>query len=104
MPVDLSGIQGGRMARKNRDQKYGPGLAVGWLPGKIEAFTRRERCGSRVAKSCAKRRNPGTASTYALLRGRIVRSRTCVRMLDICMPFSCDTKGKISAINASFIN
>src|SRR5579864_3842113 len=36
---------------------------------------------------------------YALLRGRTVISRTCVRMLDICIPFSCETKGKSSEIN-----
>jgi hypothetical protein len=36
---------------------------------------------------------------YALRLGRIVRSRTCVRMLDICIPFSCETKGRISAMN-----
>ena len=36
---------------------------------------------------------------YALLLGLTVRSRTCVRMLDICIPLSCETKGKSSAIN-----
>ena len=40
----------------------------------------------------------------ALRRGRMVRSLTCVRMLDICIPFSCETKGSISAMNGSFIN
>ena len=30
------------------------------------------------------------AAGYALRRGRTVRSRTCARMLDICIPFSCD--------------
>src|SRR5947209_12832923 len=34
---------------------------------------------------------------YAVLRGRTVRSRTWVRMLDICIPFSCETKGRSSA-------
>ncbi len=38
-------------------------------------------------------------ASYALLRGRTVKSRTCVRMLDICIPFSCETKGRSSAIN-----
>src|SRR5271157_95758 len=37
--------------------------------------------------------------SYALLLGRTVRSRTWVRMLDICIPFSCETKGSSSAIN-----
>jgi hypothetical protein len=41
---------------------------------------------------------------YALRRGRIVRSRTCVRMLDICMPFSCATKGMMSITNWSSIS
>jgi hypothetical protein len=36
---------------------------------------------------------------YAVLLGRIVKSRTWVRMLDICIPFSCETKGRISAMN-----
>lgn len=39
---------------------------------------------------------------YAVLRGRTVKSRTCVRMLDICIPFSCETNGRISAMNWSF--
>ena len=42
----------------------------------------------------------GRSSTfYALRRGRIVKSRTWVKMLDICIPFSCETKGRSSAIN-----
>jgi hypothetical protein len=36
---------------------------------------------------------------YAVLLGRIVKSRTWVRMLDICIPFSCETNGRISAMN-----
>jgi hypothetical protein len=36
---------------------------------------------------------------YALRRGRTVKSRTCARMLDICIPFSCDKYGKTSATN-----
>jgi hypothetical protein len=36
---------------------------------------------------------------YAVLLGRSVRSRTCVRMLDICIPLSCETNGRISAMN-----
>ena len=51
-------------------------LLVGWLPG----------------KNCC---------DYALRLGRTVRSRTWVRMLDICIPFSCVTKGSISAMNGS---
>jgi hypothetical protein len=36
---------------------------------------------------------------YALRLGRTVKSRTCIRMLDICIPFSCETNGRISATN-----
>ena len=41
---------------------------------------------------------------YAVLLGRIVKSRTWVRMLDICIPFNCETNGSISAMNGSFIS
>ena len=34
-----------------------------------------------------------------LRRGLTVKSLTWVRMLDICIPFSCETKGRISAMN-----
>ncbi len=37
--------------------------------------------------------------TYAVRRGLTVKSRTWVRMLDICIPFSCETKGSNSAMN-----
>ena len=36
---------------------------------------------------------------YALRRGRTVKSRTCARMLDICIPFSCARNGMMSATN-----
>jgi mRNA interferase MazF len=36
---------------------------------------------------------------YAVLLGRIVKSRNWVRTLDICIPFNCDTNGRISAMN-----
>src|SRR5581483_3038274 len=42
-------------------------------------------------------------SAYEVLRGCIVRSRTCPRMLDHCMPFSLLTNGTSSAINSSVI-
>ena len=41
----------------------------------------------------------GSIATYALRRGRTVKSRTCARMLDICIPFSCDRYGITSATN-----
>lgn len=59
--------------------------------------------GLRVRSGQAFSRNSGdrrmTTKTYALLLGRMVKSRTWVRMLDICIPFNCETKGKISAMN-----
>jgi hypothetical protein len=36
---------------------------------------------------------------YAVLLGLIVKSRNWVRTLDICIPFSCETNGRISAMN-----
>ncbi len=45
-----------------------------------------------------------TRKLQALRRGLTVKSLTWVRMLDICIPFSCETKGIISAMNGSFIN
>src|ERR1700685_32184 len=39
---------------------------------------------------------------YAVLLGLTVKSLTCVKMLDICMPFSCETNGSNSATNWSF--
>jgi len=43
-------------------------------------------------------------TAYALRRGRTVKSRTCARMLDICIPFSCDRYGMTSETNESSIN
>jgi hypothetical protein len=45
------------------------------------------------------RRSRAVKSDQALRRGRTVKSRTCARMLDICIPFSCETKGNTSATN-----
>jgi hypothetical protein len=45
------------------------------------------------------RRSRGFKTDQALRRGRTVKSRTCARMLDICIPFSCATKGNTSATN-----
>jgi|ERR1700733_13597668 hypothetical protein len=48
-----------------------------------------------------RRRLSPDLSGYAVLLGLIVKSRTWVRMLDICIPFSCETNGRISAMNWS---
>src|SRR5208282_2706594 len=42
---------------------------------------------------------PAAATAYALRLGRTVKSRTCARMLDICIPLSCDRYGITSATN-----
>src|SRR5579864_5800741 len=52
----------------------------------------------------ALKRRPAENFRYAVLRGRTVRSRTCARMLDICIPFSCARNGSISATNGSCTN
>ena len=49
-------------------------------------------------------KNVRPTRTYAVLLGLRVKSRTWVRMLDICIPFSCETNGSISAMNGSFTN
>ena len=74
----------GPRQQKSRDQD-GPGIELAGRPDKL--------CASEAG---AVHISP---SPYAVLLGRTVKSRTCVRMLDICIPFSCDTKGRISAIN-----
>ena len=78
----------------------------------------------RSARYCAQTRKAGTRESrlsswlcarinfsatrgferYALRRGRTVKSRTCARMLDICIPLSCDRYGITSATNWSSIN
>ena len=90
-------------------------------PDKIEAFSKREQAASSderelAAKilSEAKNLSPNISLSarhsrnlkletlklfYALLLGLTVKSRTWVKMLDICMPFSCDTNGSSSAMN-----
>ena len=80
-------------------------------PDKIEAFSRRERAAlsgewEPAAEILRLRflQPKDLPASYAVLRGLTVRSRTWVRMLDICIPFSCATNGSNSEINGSFIN
>jgi hypothetical protein len=56
-----------------------------------KAGTRRFRLSSWCVcpdKNCCSKR--GVDVLYALRRGRTVKSRTCAKMLDICIPFSCE--------------
>jgi hypothetical protein len=84
------------MARS--EKKPGPSTvpAVSWLVARIKIVQR--AAGLRPVDG-RERLSPHKSRRYAVLRGRIVKSRTCVRMLDICIPFSCDTNGRISAMN-----
>ena len=93
MLVDLVRIHLAPRPEKSRDQGIGPGVELAGRPDKL--FTH---------GGLSNRQNPSSQLTYAVLRGRTVKSRTWVRMLDICIPFSCDTNGKISAINWSLIS
>ncbi len=53
----------------------------------------------RLALDVLPKHKADSEGDQALLRGRSVKSRTCAKTLDICMPFSCETKGSSSAIN-----
>src|SRR5271155_4319433 len=65
----------GKIGSKKAGTKVGPGSELAGRPDKLFALP------------------------YAVLLGRTVKSRTWVRMLDICIPFSCETNGRISAMN-----
>jgi hypothetical protein len=72
-------------------------LAVGGRPDKLR---RLRGVTLSAAEGGAARRNPEQSEgSQAVLRGLSVRSLICARMLDICRPFSCETKGSSSAIN-----
>jgi hypothetical protein len=79
--------------KKAGTQEIGPGIELAGCPDKLIERT----AGLRPADS--RGRLSLQLSVYAVLRGRTVRSRTWVKMLDICIPFSCETKGRISAMN-----
>lgn len=91
-------------------------------PDKIEALSKRERAAlsgewelaAKIlseAKDLTPDRTPSAIPSrnlkrenlrpqpYAVLLGRTVKSRTWVKMLDICIPFSCETNGSNSAMN-----
>ena len=99
---DLRGV--GTLAHDHFRPREGTALAVPFR--RLLLFLRRI---VRLAydlriESLGRTRTSDPHTPYALLRGLIVKSRTCVRMLDICIPFSCETNGIISAMNGSFIN
>jgi hypothetical protein len=68
--------------------------ALSWLVARINSLKEQPHFVRRTAEGGC----PYTTA-YAVLLGRTVRSRTWVKMLDICIPFSCETKGRISAMN-----
>jgi len=70
--------------------------ALSWLVARINLL--RAAAGVRPADSRGQL-SPHKSLCYAVLRGRTVKSRNWVRTLDICIPLSCDTNGRISAMN-----
>ncbi len=77
----------------------GPGMRVGWLPGVNSVDREKPDFARRTAEGGCPHIEPLYNLSYAVRLGLIVKSRTWVRMLDICIPFSCETKGRISAMN-----
>lgn len=68
---------------------------LSWLVARINLCERN----SQASPGGQPRAAVPTYSDYAVLLGRTVKSLTCVKMLDICIPLSCETKGRISAMN-----
>ena len=102
MSDDRLRIQRGAIDIFTPQKKPGPRMVpvLSWLVAriKIEALTRRAEILSRAR--CGE--GSIVRSGYAVRRGRTVKSRNWVRMLDICIPLSCETNGRISATNWSF--
>src|SRR5271168_4202090 len=93
-----SSDSGGRKREKSRDQRLVPALS--WLVARIKLMWGQPP--SAVPPGEARQLPQSTSFRYAVLLGRTVKSRSWVRTLDICIPFSCDTNGRISAMNWSF--
>ncbi len=89
MSVDLFRIQSAGSTKK-AGTKNGPGIELAGCPDKVHVGTAVLGCPAGEARHC---------HAYAVRLGRTVKSRTWVRMLDICIPFSCETNGRISAMN-----
>ena len=81
-------------ATKKAGTKFGPGIQLVVRPDKFKVKSSRTFA-RRPAESCPHM----NLFAYAVLLGLIVRSRNWVRTLDICIPFNCDTNGRISAMN-----
>ena len=79
--------------------------AFSWLVARIKLLASigaEAPCDTRCLYAALKGRSstfPLLFHAYALRLGRTVKSLTWVRMLDICIPFSCATNGSNSAIN-----
>ncbi len=87
-PMQFSTSRTQRSAhKKSRSPK--PRLSS-WLCARIKIYSN---------SALPERRGMPASPVYALRRGRTVKSRTCARMLDICIPFNCDRYGKTSATN-----
>ena len=77
----------------------GPGLLLAGCPDKSRELSFEFQVSINSAANAQQRNLKLKLSSYALLLGLTVKSRTWVRMLDICIPFSCETNGKSSEIN-----
>ena len=82
-----------RGKKKTGTKKSVPACELAGRPDKLMQSSRLRRPDSRG------RLSPHKSFSYAVLRGRIVKSRNWVRTLDICIPLSCETNGIISAMN-----
>ena len=103
MSVDLFGIH-----RPTKEKKAGTKTtvpALSWLVARINSCRGNSRLHPADSPFDSAQGRLGEAVptcaflTYAVLLGRTVKSRTWVRMLDICIPFNCETNGRISAMN-----
>ena len=99
MSVDLFGIQW----RSANDRHKKAGTKV-WSRRELAGCPDKFSVAGVTAGACCRHPEPRLlrrtiSLLYAVLLGRIVKSRTWVRMLDICIPFSCETNGRISAMN-----
>jgi hypothetical protein len=99
---DYCGMATTAVLSKKAGTKVGPGSELVVRPDKFKVKSSRTSSGGQP-RACPELAEgaavPTGTSCYAVLRGRIVKSRNWVRTLDICIPFNCDTNGRISAMN-----
>jgi len=93
MSLNLFRIHGAQI-KKKAGTKAGPGIELAGCPDKVVQNNSRASPGGQP-----RRLSPHKIFRYAVLLGRTVKSRNWVRTLDICIPFSCETNGRISAMN-----